>query len=102
VAFQFSGRCYESSGDAVTAAYSAVVPSIDSAGVLHAVEWDGTAWVLVAYDAGVVVSSSAAPALSFATCDPAAVVADASLIGWAVVAVWVGAWAVAQLRRALV
>jgi len=102
VGYLVSGRCYDSAPDASTAAFSRVAPSFDGAGLLHTVESTGTGWALRTYDAGVLSAEVSAPSLSLGSCDVGVAVADSALLSFGVIAAWVAAWALVQLRRALV
>lgn len=97
-----AGRCFDSQPDAVTAAFSRVPASFDSAGALHSIEYVSTGWVLRSYESGVLTSEVSAPSPALPECDVGAAVADAAALSWGVVAAWVAAWAIVQLRRALV
>lgn len=101
MAYQWGGRCYQTSADAVAAAFSSVVPTIDAQGDLHTVEWTGTVWEVREYVAGSLASQSLAPSPALGPCDPAGAVADAGALAWLVVAAWGAAWGINAMRRAL-
>lgn len=100
--YLFNGRCFETQADATSAAYSVAPATLTGGGGVSQFEFVEGAWVVSRYDNTGLVSQYAAPGLSSASCDPVAIAADASALGWLVVAVWAGAWAINALRRALV
>jgi len=102
VGYLVGGRCYESQADATTAAYSVAPVTLTSGGGVSQFEFITGAWVVRTYDGSGFVAEYPAPGLSPATCDPAAIAADASVLGWLVVAVWAVAWGINAMRRALV
>lgn len=102
MAVQVGGACYGTVAEAATAFYSRLPGSIDSGGVLHVAESVAGVWYVRGYDGGVLVSETLAPVPAFADCGLADVAADAAALSWGVVGVWVAAWAVLAIRRALV
>lgn len=59
-------------------------------------------WEVLSYRSGKLVSSVAAPEVSFLACEPSDSVADGVALGWLVLAVWAAAWGVRYLGRALI
>ncbi len=100
---QYAGRCFSTAADAAAHAWSGVGPVLGTGSppVVSVVEWSGTAWQVASYQDGVLVDVVAAPSIAFASCDPADAVLDGMALGWLVAGVWVAAWAVHVLRRAL-
>lgn len=94
------GRCYDTSAEGQEAYWSsqgAVLAAAPPSVVV--VEKVSGSWVLDEYQSGSLVSSVAAPSVSFASCDPAASVADGVELGFLVVGAWVAAWAFHVLRK---
>lgn len=100
---QYLGQCYDTSADAAAAAWSGVAPVVGpgSPPVVSVVEWSGTAWQVSSYQDGLLLDVVTAPTIAFSACDVAASAADGAALAWLVVAAWVGAWALHQLRRAM-
>ena len=107
----FGGRCFASASDARDALYSGVGPAIcpgpaigpGSPPVVSVIAFDEVrGWEVLSYQAGRLLYSSPAPEVSFLACEPSDSVADGVALGWLVLAVWAGAWAVRYLGRALI
>ena len=101
----FGGRCFASASDARDALYSGAGPVISpgSPPVVSVTAFDEVrGWEVLSYRSGDLVSRVAAPDVSFLACEPSDSVADGVALGWLVLAVWAGAWAVRYLGRALI
>lgn len=101
----FGGRCFASASDARDAFYSGAGPVIGpgSPPVVSVTAFDEVrGWEVLSYGSGNLLSRVAAPEVSFVACEPSDSVADGVALGWLVLAVWAGAWAVRYLGRALI
>lgn len=99
----FGGHCYGSAADAAAAMWSGVGPVVSpgSPPIVSVVQQAGGVWQVVTYQSGTVLSVQDASIPAFGSCDVDASVLDGVALGWLVVAVWAGAWAVHVLRRSM-
>lgn len=100
---QYQGRCFDTAADAAAAVWSGAAPVVGSGSppTVSVVEWSGTAWQVATYQSGALLSVQAAPSIAFGSCDPADAALDGLALGWLVVGVWVAAWALRAMGRAL-
>lgn len=90
-----------SSADASALYWSTVAPSLDASGVVIVVPDGVGGYVWQRWESGSMVASAAMPAPDFAVCSRGANAADGIALGFAVAGVWVAAWAISVLRRAM-
>lgn len=93
------GRCYDSESDAYNALFSSVVPSFNQ-GCLNSLSKDGSQWSVVVQCDGSSDSFNVTT-LPLVSCNPADSVADGLTLGFAVVSVWIAAYVLKVLTRAL-
>ena len=100
---QYQGRCFESTADAAAAAWSGVAPVIGpgSPPVVSVTEWTGTGWQVASYEGGALLGVQVVPTIAFGSCDAGAAALDGMTLAWLVVGVWVAAWALRSMGRAL-
>lgn len=93
------GRCYGSQTEAYDALFSSTVPTI-SQGCLHTLAKDNGQWSVMVQCEGS-TSSYAVTDYSLVECNPADSVSDGLVLGFAIAAVWIAAYAIKVLSRAL-
>lgn len=93
------GRCYNDSSEAVDALFSSVVPSFSGDCLVTLVRSE-EGWIVSRQCPTETYTFSAVPP-GMPLCDPSESVIDGFVLGWAVVLVWVSAWAIKILSKAL-
>lgn len=93
------GRCYSEESEAVDALFSNSTPSL-SGDCLMTLNRQESGWVVNKQCLTETTSYSAA-APTFPICNPADSLYDGLILGWGVVTVWIAAWSIKVLRRAL-
>lgn len=98
----YGGRCYSTVDAANSAHLSSIPVTITQDGHYSYFDYSGTVW---RYNVTDPVTNQttvyAAPSVSYYACNPAYSVIDGITLAFSVVAVWVTAWGVTALRRAL-
>jgi len=105
----YQGACFTTVALATDAYYSSIVPAIGISGnttYLVYYAWDGSAWRFKSdsvSSSGVVSSrwNTAAPSVSFPSCDESADFFDGMTLGWGVAAAMVAAWGIKFLADRL-
>jgi len=101
VAVLVGRACYVTPADAATAFYSGVVPVVSTNGRITELSFSGGVWNVVTSGSSGVISSFPAPVPELADCNLAGRMADNGALAALVLLVWVSAWGVGMLRRAL-
>lgn len=99
----YLGKCFASAQDAAHFAWSGVAPVIGTGSppTVTTVE-KTTDWQIITRQNGSVIATVDAPGLHFATCSPSQHVLEGVQLGWLVAGVWLAAWAVVVIRKALI
>lgn len=94
------GRCYETQSDAYDALYSSVLPTISSNGCMQSLTKANSVWSLTV-QCDDVTTSYELGAISGVSCSAVDSVADGVTLGFAVAFVWISAYVIKVLTRAL-
>lgn len=107
--YLYNSICFPSFSEATAARWSEVKPGISAGATsyLTDVQWSGTVWQIKRYTlsstgALTLNTTTAAPTLSFPTCDTFTNFNDGMTLGWGVVAAMVAAYAFTLMRKGLI